>query len=166
MPLAHAMQREGDWINVTNGGRIALFEADMSHLFEVVKAARPTTFAAVPAVWNMLYSSYKERVEAALLKNTDAEKDAETIEREVMKSFENILGSRLRVMEAGGAPVNDKVRHFIVKCFPNAIYREGYGATETGGIGSGYTSTLSTRAEVGTFLNLTKASLSISRPVK
>eukprot|EP01122_Echinamoeba_exundans_P010707 TRINITY_DN4062_c0_g1_i1.p1 TRINITY_DN4062_c0_g1~~TRINITY_DN4062_c0_g1_i1.p1 ORF type:complete len:1092 (-),score=158.97 TRINITY_DN4062_c0_g1_i1:110-3385(-) len=148
MPLAHAMQREGDWINVTNGGRIALFETDMSHLFEVVRAARPTTFAAVPAVWNMLYSNYKEQVEAALIKNTDDDKDVESIEREVLKKFEKVLGDRLRVMEAGGAPVSDKVRHFIVKCFPNAIYREGYGATETGGIGSGYTSTLSTRAEV------------------
>lgn len=48
MPLAHAMEREGDWIAISNGARIAIFEWDMSRLFDFIKIVRPTLFAAVP----------------------------------------------------------------------------------------------------------------------
>jgi fatty acid CoA ligase FadD9 len=144
MPLAHSMQRTTNWLTFANGGRIAIFDGDMSELFDFVSVARPSTFSAVPRVWNLLYTKYKEALEFEVAEVSDDLK--KVVEEDVRTRFEKILGDRIRSISFGGAPTSEEVKKWIRATFRNVIVSEGYGATEVGGIAVNGMR----RAEIGT----------------
>ncbi len=58
-PLAHS-QRGNDWRTLRGGGRVGLFEdRDMSvNFFDDLTLLRPTSIAAVPRVWDVVYGQF------------------------------------------------------------------------------------------------------------
>lgn len=49
--------------------------------------------------------------------------------------FRKILGGKVKLLVAGGAPMNQDTQRSIKMCFA-CPFLQGYGATETGGCGA------------------------------
>jgi long-subunit acyl-CoA synthetase (AMP-forming) len=150
MPLAHSMQRTTNWLTFANGGRIAIFDGEMTELFDFVSVARPSTFSAVPRVWNILYTRYKEALESEAAQVSDDLRPV--VEEDIRKRFEAVLGDRVKTISFGGAPTSEDVKKWIRSTFRHCIVSEGYGATEVGGIAVNGTR----RAEIGAVLGFQK----------
>lgn len=104
-PFAHLMERQNLLVGAFAGGRIALFDQDISHLFTEIGVVAPTWLMAVPRVWNDVYSRFQARVAEALAKlaeeqagkqMTQAAKDVarRRLENELLAEIRASLGGK------------------------------------------------------------------------
>lgn len=75
-PFAHMMERQNLLVNAIAGGRIALFDQDISLLFTEIGNVAPTWLMAVPRVWNDVYSRFQTKVAELLAKQAEEDEKA------------------------------------------------------------------------------------------
>ncbi|MFV2071591.1 MAG: SDR family oxidoreductase [Thermoanaerobaculales bacterium] len=123
-PFALAADRKAVWQVLLNGGRVG-FARPGAHLFDDIRAIRPTYFEGPPAIWNVVADQYRSEVTRV---GADPKARAQVALR-----LQDVLGGRLSAMAVGGAPSDKALRHTIEEIFSLPM-GEGYGTTETGAI--------------------------------
>ncbi|GAM29191.1 hypothetical protein SAMD00019534_123670 [Acytostelium subglobosum LB1] len=130
--LSHS-QRENDHRILFHGGRVGLYSRSMESLFDDVRTLRPSSFWAVPRVWNLIYSQYVCELDKYAKENpqaTEKECKSKTIEK-----FSGMLGNRLRYIGTGGAPISSEVLKFMQDCWHQVLnVCDSYGLSEVAGI--------------------------------
>merc|ERR1712137_1264587 len=117
------------------GGRVALYEGDMSHILPHIQSVSPTVFAAVPRFWNRLYSAYQTECQARRALSSSEGPEGEekgtnsSVDEQVLNEFSQCLGHRLYQVITGGAPTSSEVLTFLKDCFARrgATISNGYG---------------------------------------
>jgi long-subunit acyl-CoA synthetase (AMP-forming)/nucleoside-diphosphate-sugar epimerase/acyl carrier protein len=137
-PLAHMSDRKHVCVNICNGSLIAIFQREMTDIFEDIQIIRPTTLVSTPRLWNIIYGEYQKQLEQELTKldNSDSElyeKEKKQIEEKLLEEFKKMLGNRIRLLITGGAPTALAVIDFLRRCYKCHV-SNGFGATEAGGI--------------------------------
>ena len=124
-----------------NGGRIGL-RTRADTVFEDLRIMGPTYVSEVPRFYEVLYSEFqalwsKKRAKF-IRKNPIYTPQELNAEREkVMVQMREHLGTRLRFVLCGGAPLSSEVSAFLRECWGTNLFREGYGTTEAGQIANG-----------------------------
>lgn len=105
-------------------------------MFDDLVMLRPTLFSSTPRLFNTIYNEYKKALHAALrrleqrkLKESEKISEEEStndffpeisegeteaeVEKNVLKQFSTLLGGRVEVITAGGAPPSPAVLDFM-----------------------------------------------------
>eukprot|EP01130_Rhizamoeba_saxonica_P006170 TRINITY_DN2449_c0_g1_i1.p1 TRINITY_DN2449_c0_g1~~TRINITY_DN2449_c0_g1_i1.p1 ORF type:complete len:1031 (+),score=216.99 TRINITY_DN2449_c0_g1_i1:389-3481(+) len=132
LPLAHGNERLTSYSVFSSGGRLAIFDRNMQHLFEEIRIVRPTEVSFVPRIWNMLYNDYCQKLEYEIESNIN--EDIKVIKDRIMDHFSKILGDRISRISTGSAYTSESVKSWLKQCFSKCFFSEGYGTTEAGNI--------------------------------
>lgn len=147
LPLAHILERIAEFAVIARGGSIGFYSGDPKKILDDLIVLRPTLFAAVPALYDRIYSRVMDQVgkSGALKSNLfhmayaakleSLKKGYSTLPYDllVFNKIRAKFGGRLRQMLSGGAPLRPQVQEFMRVVFgPFAI---GYGLTETAASG-------------------------------
>eukprot|EP01138_Halocafeteria_seosinensis_P003925 gb/GECG01004013.1/.p1 GENE.gb/GECG01004013.1/~~gb/GECG01004013.1/.p1 ORF type:complete len:716 (+),score=77.44 gb/GECG01004013.1/:1-2148(+) len=151
LPLAHVFERLVQLLLVYNASAIGFFQGDVNKLVEDLQELRPTIFPSVPRLYNRIYDKVIQGVVAAggtkkaLFDYAFAAKKSYLVsssatthaiwDRLVFKKIRDMLGGRIRLLVTGSAPMSAEVKYFLQIAFCCPII-EGYGLTETVGIGT------------------------------
>lgn len=146
LPLAHMMERVVVHFMLTEGGSIGFYSGSVRSLKEDMEALQPTLFISVPRIFNMFYTTIRQRFDSLsyakrqLVSQAVASKIASYNETGALTSsvwdalvFNKIkatVGGRVRLMISGSAPISGEVLRFLRICFCCPIL-EGYGQTES-----------------------------------
>jgi len=114
------------------GGRRCI-ACGLDTLLQDFQLARPTHIGATPILWNSLYQEFQTRVEIALAAMPAAMRDRVAAETKAGEGVRSLLGNRVHVASAGGAPTALEVLQFI-KTVLKIDIADTYGSRETGGI--------------------------------
>lgn len=109
-----------------NGGRLAIV-SDANTLLSHLPLIRPSLFTAPPAVWNTIYSIYKQYIPNNA---TVAEKNI------AYGKVRCLLGGNATSIGIGGSKCDTVLVKFLKDCFGDHVASEGYGCTEVGSISS------------------------------
>lgn len=145
LPLAHIFERGVCHLMLSSGASIGFYHGDISALFEDMIILRPTIFVSVPRVFKRLNDKIEEIISLSTgtrkkltqrairikLENYDTKKKIthKIYDKLIMKSFQNMIGGRVRIMVTGSAPIAPEVLRFLRVCF-SCAFLEGYGQTE------------------------------------
>lgn len=148
LPLAHVFERIVSNVWIVAGAAIGFYQGDPLKLLDDVEALNPTLFLTVPRVCNRIYDKVRAKISAkngivqwlfnhAYASKLKALRENNTYthwfwDRLVFGSIRAKLGSRLRFIISGSAPLAPEVTEFMRICFSCEVY-EGYGQTETTG---------------------------------
>ena len=151
LPLAHVFERIVSNVWIIAGASIGFYQGDPLKLLDDVEALNPTLFLTVPRVCNRVYDKVRAKIAAkggivqwlfnyAYASKLKALRENNTYthwlwDRLVFGSIRAKLGSRLRFIVSGSAPLSPEVTEFMRICFSCEVY-EGYGQTETTGVSS------------------------------
>lgn len=145
LPLAHVFERcvlAAVW---SRGAQCAFYRGDPRKLVEDMQACQPTILFGVPRVFNTLHDRVMAGVEKAsgfkrsmfrraFAAKTEAMRTGTTADRwdnlVFRKIREMLVGSRLRLVVSGSAPLSENVQHWLRVVF-NCPVLQGYGLTET-----------------------------------
>ena len=97
------------------------------HLFDEIRAVRPTILFGAPAVFDMIADIYRDMCAAFPEKSKEWR----------YQYFRELCGGRLKLFVSGGAHLDSKTRKFLEQCFRVPQVIDGYGSTETGNIAIG-----------------------------
>jgi long-subunit acyl-CoA synthetase (AMP-forming) len=152
-PLAHS-ERGTVLRLISRGGRVLLFDGSFEELFAELRHVRVTIFSAVPRVYNVIYSQYKEELDRELRRvqrspssmedepqtepklHTEPKPLTEPLEvtkARVRARFAHVFGDRISALVTGGAPTSPAVLQFLRDTYPCRVV-EGYASTEAGAI--------------------------------
>jgi fatty acid CoA ligase FadD9 len=135
-PLCYATDRELLWRALANGGRVGMFQGEISTLFDDVPLIKPQTFSAPPRVWSFLYDRFQSELKDRLKTVTDEEMKLR-VRRELLEEYNKLVGPRCSSVGTGGASIRPEVFQWLKECFSgigdHRVY-ESYGTTENGGI--------------------------------
>lgn len=144
LPLPHVFERIAQAMVQDAGGRIGMFQGDITLLASDLGELKPTLFGGVPRVWgkfndkifaaasaswlkskllNMAINSKMPGVEKGICSNTTL------WDKIVLKNAQALLGGRVRMAFSGGAPITLKVMNTMRAIFGIPVL-EGYGQTE------------------------------------
>ncbi|PKL39935.1 MAG: long-chain fatty acid--CoA ligase [Spirochaetae bacterium HGW-Spirochaetae-1] len=155
LPLSHALERMGGYYLAISTNTKVSFARDISTLLEDLKAVRPTSFVAVPRMFEKIYHAVQQRVrESRKLRRiifsramNVARKNVEYLahdrerkgifalryalaHRLVFSRIKNNLGmERIRFAVSGGNALSGEIARFFMGLDIRII--EGYGLTET-----------------------------------
>ena len=130
-PLSHS-ERLNTYAKLCGGGRIAIFNGEMSDLLEELQLCGPTLFISVPRFWNVLYGEFNKIV--ALYRKHMPEKGPRAAQALARQLFESLMGGRVTYAATGGAPTSAAVLNWMHGF--SYIVSESYGSMEVGGITS------------------------------
>ncbi len=153
LPLAHVFAQMVQFACLHAGGTLVFFGGDPSRIVPELAEARPTFLPSVPRVFEKLYTLVTaglepERLDQAVrvgLEVRRLRREGTAVPPEVMSSFDAldealfgkvraIFGGRLRMALSGAAPISPAVLAFFHAAGVPVL--EGYGMTETSGIGA------------------------------
>jgi len=155
LPLSHALERMGGYYGAISSNTRVSFARDISTLLDDLKAVRPTSFIAVPRMFEKIYYAVHQKVrESGMLRRFLFERAmkiaGENVEymardrnrrgvfalryalarRLVFSRIIKRLGmDRLRFVISGGNSLSDEIARFFMGLDIRII--EGYGLTET-----------------------------------
>src|SRR3954469_15474425 len=165
LPLAHVFAQLVQISGLYIGAQLAFFGGDTKRIVPELQEVKPDYFASVPRIFEKVYAQatgmlqqatpeQREQFDQAIklgLKVREAEVHGEDVPDELRKPFEQadeaifknvraIFGGRMRESTTGAAPIAREILEFFFAC--GCAVMEGYGMTETTGVG-----TTNTRAE-------------------
>ncbi|KFM80190.1 Long-chain-fatty-acid--CoA ligase 1, partial [Stegodyphus mimosarum] len=147
LPLAHMMERIIQVILLLNGGKIGFFSGDLSLLLDDLKTLKPTHVAVVPRLLNKIYdkviteansSIFKKLLLDIALRRKQNDVNRQIIrtnslwDRLIFKRIRQILGGKVQLLIAAGAPLAGNVQNFF-RCALGCVVLQGYGQTEVSG---------------------------------
>ena len=165
LPLAHVFAQLVQISGLYIGAQIAFFGGDTKRIVPELQEVKPDYFASVPRIFEKVYAQatgmlqqatpeQREQFDQAVklgLKVREAEVGGEDVPEQLRAPFEQadeaifknvraIFGGRMRESTTGAAPIAQEILEFFFAC--GCAVMEGYGMTETTGVG-----TTNTRAE-------------------
>jgi len=144
LPLSHMYERMGEYLMMRGGGRIGFFRGNVKELVSDIECLKPTAFAAVPRVLNVIYDKVMKEVSQSWFKRHLLRLAINAKEREISRGIirrdsfwdkvvfhkiQKILGGRVNVITSAAAPLSSGVKQFFKCAFSCKVY-EGYGQTE------------------------------------
>lgn len=149
LPLSHAFERTAGYYTPITTGASIYFAQSTKTLVDDIKKAKPTILSSVPRIFEKIYSTIFDKVEAgsnlkkklfykgiqlSVLKRRGGLHFLQKLEWQildliVLKKIRQILGGNIRMAISGGASIGLQ----IIKFFDNLGLKiiEGYGMTET-----------------------------------
>src|SRR3954452_126564 len=165
LPLAHVFAQLVQISGLYIGAQLAYFGGDTKRIVAELSEVHPDYFASVPRIFEKVYAQatgmlqkatpeQREQFDQAIklgLKVREAEARGEPVPEELRGPFEQademlfknvraIFGGSMRESTTGAAPIAQEILEFFFAC--GCAVMEGYGMTETTGVG-----TTNTRAE-------------------
>lgn len=154
LPMAHILQRVNTYIGL-HSGIIGYFAEEMTKVMETCRVAEPTTFSAVPRIYEKIHARITAGIALAPPEKQPILQDAlatgyersrliqqkqsvpEAVEQKYQKYYElifskwweNIFGRRIRYCTSGAAPISLEILEFFHAT--GILILEGYGLTET-----------------------------------
>jgi long-chain acyl-CoA synthetase len=145
LPLAHVMARVTELFTLDIGGTLAYWQRDPKKLLDDLREAGPTHFAAVPRLFEKIYTAAtagveeRSRAERALFRwslRTGRARSGPLLElrrrvadRLVLRKVRALFGPNLQFAISGAAPIAPDVLEFFAAAGVRVL--EGYGMTET-----------------------------------
>jgi long-chain acyl-CoA synthetase len=164
LPLAHVFAQLVQISGLHIGAELAYFGGDPKRIVPELQEVKPDYFASVPRIFEKVYAQatgmlqkatpeQREQFEQAIelgLKVREAELGGEQVPDELRAPFEQadealfknvraIFGGRMRESTTGAAPIAHEILEFFFAC--GCAVMEGYGMTETTGVGTTNTRT-------------------------
>lgn len=131
-PMSHLAGRINLYGTLAAGGT-AYFTArsDLSTFLDDLAITRPTRFAFVPRIWEMLAQHFQ----AELHRRTSGSLDTDALKTQLLDEHrQRLLGGRFLVASCGSAPLSAELKEFAETLLEMPVI-EGYGSTEVlGGI--------------------------------
>jgi long-chain acyl-CoA synthetase len=127
LPLAHVFAQLVQISGLYMGATIAYFGGDTKRIVPELQEVKPDYFASVPRIFEKIYAQVQAKAGGAP-------------PEQVAPAVRAIFGGRLREATTGAAPIAQEILEFLYAC--GCPVMEGYGMTETTGIG-----TTNTRAD-------------------
>jgi long-chain acyl-CoA synthetase len=165
LPLAHVFAQLVQISGLYIGAQLAYFGGDTKRIVAELSEVHPDYFASVPRIFEKVYAQatgmlqkatpeQREQFDQAVklgLKVREAEVAGQPVPDELKQPFEQademlfknvraIFGGSMRESTTGAAPIAQEILEFFFAC--GCAVMEGYGMTETTGVG-----TTNTRAE-------------------
>jgi long-chain acyl-CoA synthetase len=165
LPLAHVFAQLVQISGLYIGASLAFFSGDTKRIIPELQEVTPDYFASVPRIFEKVYAQatgmlqqatpeQREQFEQAVklgLKVREAEVHGDDVpdalrgpfeqaDEAIFKNVRAIFGGRMRESTTGAAPIAQEILEFFFAC--GCAVMEGYGMTETTGVG-----TTNTRAE-------------------
>jgi long-chain acyl-CoA synthetase len=165
LPLAHVFAQLVQISGLYIGASLAFFGGNTKLIVPELQEVKPDYFASVPRIFEKVYAQATGMLQQATpeqqeqfaqavklgLKVREAEVHGEPVPDGLQKPFEQadeaifknvraIFGGRMRESTTGAAPIAQEILEFFFAC--GCAVMEGYGMTETTGVG-----TTNTRAE-------------------
>ncbi|XP_022081197.1 long-chain-fatty-acid--CoA ligase 1-like [Acanthaster planci] len=148
LPLAHVYERFTQACVFACGARLGFYQGDPKKLVSDIAVLKPTLFVCVPRVMNKIYDKVTNGIaqkgwltnfifRTALRKKIKEMESGKFVNDgmwdRLMKKVRNLLGGRVRFITTAAAPVSHDVKMFF-RCAFGALFTEGYGQTENGGM--------------------------------
>jgi len=152
LPLAHIYQRVCEHVALWSGAAIGYFHGNMNELIQDLKLLRPTTFGAVPRLYNRIGTSIKaatleaekptrrwlsQHVVNTKLANINDPRPGKATQKHAIwdslwsKRVAAQVGlDRTQTMVSGSAPLDPSLHQFLRIAFATNVV-QGYGLTET-----------------------------------
>jgi long-chain acyl-CoA synthetase len=162
LPLAHVFAQLVQISGLYLGGSQAYYGGDTKRIIPELQEVRPDYFASVPRIFEKVYAQatgalqkatpeQREQFEQAVklgLRVREAEARGEPVPDELREPFEQadaaifknvraIFGGRMRESTTGAAPIAQEILEFFFAS--GCAVMEGYGMTETTGVGTANT---------------------------
>eukprot|EP01063_Lacrimia_lanifica_P013223 TRINITY_DN1984_c0_g2_i1.p1 TRINITY_DN1984_c0_g2~~TRINITY_DN1984_c0_g2_i1.p1 ORF type:complete len:1462 (+),score=376.92 TRINITY_DN1984_c0_g2_i1:475-4386(+) len=118
--------------HVANGGRVALSGEDCD--VGVAAVVGPTSLGLVPLEATALFKQYCGEAAALGAAQGDAAALPDDVRAGLDRSFQALLGRRLRWVNSGGAAADPAAMAWLRRVYPYVGVSENYAATETGAI--------------------------------
>lgn len=147
MPLSHIYSLNVELNMMARGAAIGYYTGSMKNLLSDIKELRPTIICGYPRLWNKVYQTIQDNIEKcgytekhflkylinykihALNSN---ENPSMLLDNLFLTKISEFLGSRVRMIVSGGAPLKPEVCEYLrATVTPNII--QGYGMTEASG---------------------------------
>ncbi|KYR01106.1 hypothetical protein DLAC_02207 [Tieghemostelium lacteum] len=128
VPLSHA-DRIITWSFLSVGSRVGIFSGVNETIFEDAALIQPHIFYNVPRLFNLLFSQYKDGLEA--IRRNNPLFSLEEADNMIIPKFKKIYGERVKIVGTASAPISQDVLAFIKKCFGSDVhFLYAYGQTE------------------------------------
>ncbi|KAJ2554290.1 medium-chain fatty acid-CoA ligase faa2 [Coemansia sp. RSA 1933] len=150
LPLAHIYERFAEIYTMSKGGRIGVFSGNILNVVDDIQTLRPNVFTSVPRLLNRIYDRLvagtihapgltgviARRAVADKFANLEAGKGNTHAfwDRILFRKIRALLGGNIEFVLTGSAPCDKNVLQFLRICFCCQV-SEGWGATESCGVG-------------------------------
>jgi long-chain acyl-CoA synthetase len=142
LPLAHVFAQMVLYASLFAGATLAFFGGDPRHVVPELAAVRPTFLPSVPRVFEKVYTLFAgavppERLAQAVAVGLAARRAGRPVPPaadELFAKVRAVFGGRLRFALSGAAPISPAVLEFFHAAGVPVL--EGYGMTESSGIGT------------------------------
>jgi long-chain acyl-CoA synthetase len=150
LPLAHIFGMNVEISTIFLGCSIGYYRGDIFGIFEDMKVLKPTIFPSVPRIYNRVAAILKSHsVESTGIigalsrkaikdKTENFEKTGSVThpiwDRIFLNKFRDFFGGKVKYFSTGGAPIAKDVMDFLRIVF-SVSFQEGYGQTESTGLG-------------------------------
>ncbi|PVV00342.1 hypothetical protein BB560_005282 [Smittium megazygosporum] len=150
LPLAHCYERTVENLTTLNFGSIGYYTGDLTKLIDDCQQLQPTIFPGVPRVLNRLYDrmtaatvnapgltgKLARKAYADKLANLKSGKGNKHFlwDRILFKKLQAVVSKRLDIVISGSAPLDPNILDFL-RIALLCRMSEGYGLTETSGMG-------------------------------
>lgn len=149
LPMTHSFEQCMMGCVFSMGWKVGFYQGNPAKLTEDAQCLRPTIFASVPRLYNRIFGVIKDRMSQAtgckkwLLNRAISVKEqlvsqnppvytSGCYDKLVFNKMRALLGSEVKMMVTGSAPIDATVLNFLKICFCVPLL-EGYGLTETSG---------------------------------
>jgi long-chain acyl-CoA synthetase len=138
LPLAHVFAQMVLYASLFAGATLAFFGGDPRQVVPELAAVRPTFLPSVPRVFEKVYTLFAGAVPQDSLEQAVAARRAglpvPAAADELFAKVRAVFGGRLRFALSGAAPISPAVLEFFHAAGVPVL--EGYGMTESSGIGT------------------------------
>ena len=128
-PMSHSQGRGSVYLTLARGGTAALVTPpDLSTLLEDFTLVRPTNINVFPRALELVYGRYQAEVARRLVDGANGD----VVRAEVLAEMRGrVMGDRLFIVNAAGAPTRPEVRRFIAEDL-GITFSDGLGSTSSG----------------------------------
>jgi long-chain acyl-CoA synthetase len=152
LPLAHVFAQMQQFACLASGATLAYFGGDITQVLAEVVEVRPTFLPSVPRIFEKMYTAVTAQLDEQTVRDAvrvglevrRRQRAGEPIPPELAGPFERLeplfakvraaFGGRVRQALSGGAPISPDVLRFFHAA--GVAVLEGYGMTETTGLGT------------------------------
>ncbi|KAJ2665705.1 medium-chain fatty acid-CoA ligase faa2 [Coemansia sp. RSA 1200] len=150
LPLAHIYERFSEIYTMSIGGKIGVYSGNILNVVDDIQNLRPNVFNSVPRLLNRIYDRlvagtiHAPGITGIIARRAVADKLANLEEgkgnthgfwdRILFRKIRAVLGGNIEFVLTGSAPIDKNVLQFLRICFCCQV-SEGWGATESCGVG-------------------------------